>query len=184
VILYLQELRNHYPENIILLKGNHEDIAHSFFTQTGIDKTSSEKLWLATGGARTLSNFESVDKAKELLLPFIESLQLYHETPNHIFVHAGVPYGKTLETATNYELLWGRDNTYRGDKTLIVGHSIHDEVTKYPNNVIAIDTGAFQTSKLSAYDVLNDKIYQTVDLTKRHRDGCDYYDRRKFLCKM
>jgi serine/threonine protein phosphatase 1 len=98
-------------------------------------------------------------------------LSLSYETPTHIFVHAGIPYGKTLETATIHELLWDRNNSYRGNKTLVVGHCINREITKYHNKVIALDTGAFFTGKLSAYDVLNDKIYQAVDLTKRHLDG-------------
>lgn len=167
-VLYLQALRQKYPDNIVLLKGNHEDIAYNFFTQTDLDKRSNETLWLAVGGDKTLSNFESIDEAKELLLPFIESLKLYHETPTHIFVHAGVPYGKTLETATTHELLWGRGNSYRGDKTLVVGHNIHREVTKHHNKLIALDTGAFHTGKLSAYDILNDKIYQAVVCDKSY----------------
>jgi serine/threonine protein phosphatase 1 len=167
VVVYLSELKHRYPKQIVLLMGNHEQLCYQILTDMHIPFDIA--MWKEQGGQATLDSFGSYDSCKNILIPFIEQLKLHHETPTHIFVHAGIPYGKTLETATPHELLWDRNNSYRGDKTLIVGHCIHKAVTKYHNNIVAVDTGAFLRGKLSAYDILNDKIYQAVDPTNQYR---------------
>ena len=170
VVAYLSELKQRYPEQTVLLMGNHEQLCYHILTDMPIpfDIYNPIEMWIEQGGRTTLDSFGSYDSCKNVLIPFIEQLRLFYETPTHIFVHAGLPYGKTLETATIHELLWVRNNSYGGDKTLIVGHSIHEAVTKYHNNIVAVDTGAFLTGKLSAYDILNDKIYQAVDPTNQY----------------
>jgi serine/threonine protein phosphatase 1 len=160
VVVYLSELKHQYPEQIVLLMGNHEQMCYQILTDIPIP--FAIEMWKEQGGQATLDSFGSYDNCKKVLIPFIEQLSLSYETPTHIFIHAGIPYGKTLETATIHELLWDRNNSYRGNKTLIVGHCIHEEVAKYHNNIVAVDTGAFLRGKLSAYDILNDRIYQAV----------------------
>jgi len=114
----------------------------------------------------TIVSFGGLSNAGNVLMPFIASLSIYHETEKYIFVHGGIPVGFNLETATEGDLLWERNPaTYRGQKMLVIGHSIHERVTKY-RHVIACDTGAFITGKLSGYDVLNDVVYEAIEKTE------------------
>ncbi len=163
VVDYVLGLKKNYPGNIVLLKGNHEDLALRAMRCTGDEEAcaNAKLLWHLNGGQATVKSFQGIEKARQTLIPFIRSLELYHETEEHIFVHAGIPYGKSPETASSDEMLWDRSHSYNGRKTLIVGHSPKSEIERL-RNIICLDTGAFMTGKLSAYDVLNEKAYQTT----------------------
>ena len=163
VVDYVSGLKNIYPGQIVLLKGNHEDLALRAMQCTGDedDCTNARMLWYLNGGQSTVNSYRGIEKARQMLIPFIVSLELYHETEEHIFVHAGIPHGKTPETASSDEILWDRSYSYNGRKTLVVGHSPKSEIERL-RNIICLDTGAFMTGKLSAYDVLNEKAYQST----------------------
>ena len=166
VCLFLMELKETYPDNIVLLTGNHEDICHAYLTQKENDSFYSRfygNLWMENGGQSTIKSFGGLKPARKILIPFIESLDVYLETDSHIFVHGGIPRGKDLKTATKQELLWNRSLSYEGRKTLIIGHTPQAEVTKI-GNVICIDTGGYSTGVLSGFDVLNNRIYQTLNM--------------------
>ena len=163
VVDYVWELKKHYPGQIVLLKGNHEDLAlRSMLCAEDEDAcTNARLLWYLNGGQATVDSFHGIEKARQTLIPFIGTLKLYHETEEHIFVHAGIPYAKSIETASADEILWDRSFSYNGRKTLIVGHSPKSEIRRV-GNIICLDTGAFMTGKLSAYDVINEKVYQAT----------------------
>jgi serine/threonine protein phosphatase 1 len=159
VVQYLGSLKEKYPDNIILLKGNHEELAYNALTAP--DPGKEMIFWRLNGGADTVLSFGGIKNAGECLIPFIESLQLYYETDTHIFVHAGIPHGKSLSTATPEDLLWDRDFSYDGEKTLVVGHTAKSVVTDFNHGkIICVDTGAYMTGILSAYDVINNKAYK------------------------
>ena len=161
VVRYLGALKEKLPDNVILLKGNHEELAYNALTAP--DPGKEMIFWRINGGADTVISFGGIDNSRESLIPFVESLQLYYENNTHIFVHAGIPQGKDLSTATPEELLWDRDFSYDGDKTLVVGHTAKSMVTNVNNGkIICVDTGAYMTGILSAYDVLNNKVYKTA----------------------
>jgi serine/threonine protein phosphatase 1 len=169
VVQYLGALKEKHPDNVILLKGNHEDLAYTALTVP--DPGKEMIFWRLNGGTETIISFSGINNSREYLLPFIESLQLYYESDTHIFVHAGIPGGKELSTATTEELLWDRDFSYDGEKTLVVGHTAGSEVTNFKHGkIICVDTGAYMTGILSAYDVINDKVYSTE---ARNRYGSD-----------
>ena len=74
---------------------------------------------------------------------------------NYLLVHAGVQPNVPITDQSNFDLCWLRNDPYTPHNlpyTLIYGHTIHDEVTHYPDR-IAIDTGAFHTGKLSTYAI-------------------------------
>lgn len=172
IVSYLQALKKKHPNNIVLLCGNHEDLCLSWMTQQE-NATVEERLYarqyFPNGGDATLRSFKTIENLRETLIPFIESLELYYETESHIFIHAGLPKGtRDISKADRRAVLWNRDLDYRGDKTLVIGHNIVDRVTKKRNHVL-VDTGAFLTGVLSAYDVINDNYYEAVDIKKRRR---------------
>jgi serine/threonine protein phosphatase 1 len=182
VVLYLQALKEKYPDNIVLLLGNHEDMAYEFLKQSRHDSFTSNaytKLWLQNGGQATLNSFGSVKVAQRVLIPFIESLQPYLETNTHIFVHGGVPRNaKKLIDVPVYDLIWDRNHEYGGPKTLIVGHSPHPRVKK-SGSIVCIDTGAYWYGKLSAYDVLNDVVYEVNKKTQDEKPSGNFSHNKK-----
>ncbi len=161
VVQYLSELKEKFPDNVVLLKGNHEDLAYNALTDP--DPEKEMLFWRLNGGTATVISFSGIRNSRECLIPFIESLQLYYETDTHIFVHGGIPRGKDLSTATPEDLLWDREFSYDGEKTLVVGHTPKSIVTNFNSGkIICVDTGAYMTGILSAYDVINNKVYKTT----------------------
>jgi len=161
VVEYVMTLKEKHPYQVVLLKGNHEDLA---FNALNAPEWSEEMaLWMINGGDDTISSYGNTGYTRSALLPFIESLKLYYETETHIFVHGGIPGGKNLKTVNPEELMWDRSFDYRGEKTLVVGHTPQMAAAKIPGRkIICVDTGAFMTGVLSAYDVINDKFYRAA----------------------
>jgi serine/threonine protein phosphatase 1 len=171
VVLYIQRLKRKYPENIILLLGNHEQMAYEYFTlrkNSNLNEWLNAKAWVNNnGGKECIESFGGEHNAKSVLLPFIESLLPFYETETHIFVHGGISSGggKPMKDISLDELLWCRDYKYNGSKTLIVGHTPKPEVTRL-GNIVIVDTGACYTGRLSAFNVMEERVYQCVKKTK------------------
>jgi len=159
VLTYLNDLRKNRADRLTFLKGNHEAMARAAL-DTGDEQAMD--LWLINGGNATLKSFGGLEAARLALLPFIDSLSLFRETAEHLFVHAGILPDRSLPSTPEDVLLWSRQFLpHDSGKTVVVGHSIHDAVTFF-GGVIALDTGACYTGLLSAYDVLNNRIYDTA----------------------
>ena len=168
MVLYLDDLKKRYPENIVLLLGNHEWKAYSSLKET-ITSCTVEDMglplsWLLLdGGTETIEDFGGLQPMRQILLPFIEKLEVYHEAENHIFVHGGVPKGTVdIRDVPIRDLLWNRQTDYDGDKTIVVGHTVVPHVCKR-GKVICCDTGACFTGKLSAFDIVNRMVYWIED---------------------
>src|ERR1700690_2277137 len=85
VVEYVKTLQVRYPGQIILLKGNHEDLAERALSFL---KGQTEQIyfdspmghWLINGGQATINSYGDMENCRKELLPFIEQLQLYYET--------------------------------------------------------------------------------------------------------
>lgn len=178
VIDFVMKLREH---GAILLKGNHEELMYKSLT------TDSEYLWtrwIENGGAEALQSYGYTEEEYLLdnkngefqkpnltsprlkaHLEFIQSLEIYIEQEDFIFVHAGVNPEFPLSENTEEDFLWIRDafhHHYAGTKTVIFGHTPTYKLYKDPtnhrvyfggNNIIGIDGGAVFGGQLNCLEI-------------------------------
>lgn len=151
VVEYLMALKKRVPE-IILLKGNHEDMLEKYLD--GTDRFT----YLLNGGQSTLDSYLSkTHRSDSFPIPaehidFFKSLRLYYETEAYIFVHAGLRPKIPLASQKTEDLLWIRDkfiySKYNFGKPVVFGHTPLEKPLVEPNK-IGIDTGAVYGNALT-----------------------------------
>ena len=151
VVEYLMDLKKRVPE-IILLKGNHEDMLEKYLD--GTDRFT----YLLNGGQSTLDSYLSKTQQSDSFpipaehIDFFKSLRLYYETEAYIFVHAGLRPKIPLASQKSEDLLWIRDkfiySKYNFGKPVVFGHTPLEKPLVEPNK-IGIDTGAVYGNALT-----------------------------------
>lgn len=147
------------------LLGNHEHAMLDFLKNPlGIGSS-----WLAFGGQITCTSYgvgkvmmnmdlellreELAEKLPQSHLDFLNAMSLSYTEGSYCFVHAGIRPDVPLEDQDAGDLLWIRDEFTRSSShhefIVVHGHTISLEVESLPNR-IGIDTGAYQTGKLTA----------------------------------
>lgn len=151
VVDYLINLKQRLPATIFL-KGNHEDMLENYLD--GSDRFT----YLLNGGQRTLDAYLNHSQnpggypVPSAHLEFFNSLHLYYQTDDYIFVHAGLRKKVPLEKQEKTDLLWIRDEFIYSDfdfgKRVIFGHTPFREPLVQKNK-IGIDTGAVYGNRLT-----------------------------------
>ena len=127
------------------LRGNHEALMLE-----GLDRGIKD-LWFANGGQSTLRSYMqngSPQRVPEEHLEFVRSTELYHETPEFLFVHGGVkPHISIDDNLRRFDediFLWERSHLqasrFSWEKTVVCGHTPRPEPISR-DSLIAIDTG-------------------------------------------
>ena len=150
-----------------VLMGNHELLMHSSIA----GDMKALAAWMKLGGDATLASFGIprqliLEGATERLLAsarrsiepelvlWLERLPLTLTSGALLFVHAGVRPHVALADQSADDLLWIREpfllSTERRDYLTVHGHSICKDGPLRLDNRVALDTGAFETGKLSA----------------------------------
>ena len=168
VVDYVLGLRKRFSK-VICLCGNHESMLLHYLE--GID----EAMYVQNGGLATLKAYgispsDNLKKRKAKIpiehLRFYESLKLYYETEDYIFVHAGLYPGVPLAEQSSQDLLWVRqefiDSDYDFGKRVIFGHTPMKE-PMITENKINIDTGAVYGGRLSCLELPAVKFYSVQD---------------------
>ena len=149
-------LQEDYPNNVICLRGNHEEMAieavgNSFY-----------HIWNSNGGLKTLKDFEDHNGNIIEAVKWFETLPYYYETDNNIFVHAGIEPNLSMDEQDKYYMVWAREEYLYSEavfpKRVISGHSPSiyetDETFGRPYKTIAdnivIDSGCFFSGTLTA----------------------------------
>ncbi len=147
------------------LRGNHEqmllDLIHDNF---------EKRIWLDNGGNATLKSFNisAANKLPEKYFSFFHQTQLYIQTNDYIFVHAGLNFYNEDIFEDKEAMLWIRDfypdQPVLGNRLLIHGHTQLplQAILDQKGNCIDIDGGCVYTSQknlgyLVAYDLLAKK---------------------------
>lgn len=139
----------------VYLMGNHEDMMIQ-----ALKMPHNSYLWLMNGGNKALDSYESVKRLASEDLPFLESLDLYHEDEHRIYVHAFAdPTEPDASKFTKQLTIWERYG-----KTEDIGwfgkHVVHGHTPlKQPflgKNRTNLDTGAVFTSGYLSVGVFDD----------------------------
>jgi serine/threonine protein phosphatase 1 len=163
VVDYIIDLKKKYnPENIICLMGNHERMFLDFL------QGREEMFFLLNGGAATaVSYWGDQWERRERRLPFghdhfFETLKLYYETNDYIFVHGGLRPGLPLAAQKEDDLLWIRKEFILSEfdfgRRVIFGHTPVRTPLVLPNK-IGIDTGAVYGNKLTCVLLPEEKFF-------------------------
>ncbi len=155
VVEYLIDLKKHF-QKIVFLKGNHEEMLENYLS--GKDRPA----YLKNGGQPTLESYMQRSRMTgsppipQKHLDFFESLLLYYQTDNFIFVHAGLRENIPLEMQDPADFLWIREDFVSSDfdfgKRVIFAHTPYKEPLVEPNK-IGIDTGAVYGNKLTCVEL-------------------------------
>lgn len=162
----------HYHD-CIFLRGNHDQMLLDAYEKGMWD------LWLSNGGGTTLENYDSTPGDFNLPrahLEFFRDTELYWETEDYFFVHAGISPDLTIQENLDsiYErdqFMWQRDHIYtdknRWEKIVVFGHTPVPEPL-LRNNMIGIDTGCVYNrpgyGMLTAILLPDNKIIQQKNL--------------------
>lgn len=146
-----------------LVLGNHDEFLLRFL-DAGVDQKRFLDRWRRLGGYQTLASYGLGDvgaatAAKLLLANFPEHIELLRHAPeklshgDYVFVHAGLRPGVAWGEQHGRDLRWIREEFLTSEfdfgKTVVHGHSI-TAGPEIHSNRIAIDTGAFETGRLTA----------------------------------
>lgn len=155
----------------VSLAGNHEVAMLAY-----LDGYLSREPWLRVGGRETLFSYgvdperladlygssDEVDARIRAAIPaahvaFMRTLPVMVCSDNFVFVHAGIRPGIALEAQDEADLLNIREEFFRAvhrlDRWVVHGHTIVD-VPKLDGRRLDIDTGAFETGRLTAVRIV------------------------------
>ena len=152
VIEFLIDLQKWSPDEIICLRGNHEDLLLD-----ALQGGDAELNWLSNGGDATLRSYKA-PRVASLPAPHIEwvrSLPLFHDDGRRFFVHAGVNPDRSLDRQRSRDFLWIRKPFLSSEKDfgrlIVHGHTpVQSGVPDRHFNRLNIDTGAVYGQSLTA----------------------------------
>jgi len=149
VIELLLDMKKKHADRLVFLKGNHEWMFMQFL------KGNEHDFFLQNGGRETLESY-SVEKGvidiPQSHLDFLDHLELYFETDDYIFVHAGLRSNISITEQSPDDLIWIRSHflksSYDWGKRVIFGHTAFS-LPLIEVNKVGIDTGAVYGGRLT-----------------------------------
>jgi len=152
------------PYRGIFLMGNHEKMLLDFLD--GKD----EDLYLVNGGSATLQSYGGdASGIPPAHLNFFRNLRPMYETPDYLFVHAGIRPAVALEEQELDDLVWIRQEFFyyvgRFPKTVVFGHTPLRQVL-LEDDRIGIDTGCVYGGKLTCLKLPARKVTQVTGWRK------------------
>jgi serine/threonine protein phosphatase 1 len=170
VVSYLIGMAKAIDNEMVFLKGNHEDMLLAYLGFAG----NYGEMFLANGGQATLASYGippmamSQDSTMARIpadhLNFFLGLKNYHVHDSFLCVHAGVQPLKALEVQSDIDMLWIRNefiaNRHRLPYTVIFGHTPQIDVLFDLPSKIGIDTGVVYGRKLSCIELDEKNLFQ------------------------
>jgi serine/threonine protein phosphatase 1 len=158
VIEFLMNLQKWSPDEMICLRGNHEQLLLD-----ALEGEDAEINWLSNGGEATLRSYQA-SRAADLPvshLDWIRSLPFFHDDGQRYFVHAGVHPDRPLGQQRTRDLLWIREaflsSNHNFGRLIVHGHTpVQNGTPDQRAHRLNIDTGAVYGRSLTAA-VFSDK---------------------------
>lgn len=176
----LEYLMKKKEQGAIIIKGNHEQMLLNFANH----EEHQDGIWFYNGGKETLKQlFGKVASLEEIqdskYYEFLSSLPMMYETPNYIFVHAGVRSDEHYDDPSTYAhvldvrhhhytydfyRIWARQNYWYSDqeqkifahnqtgKTIVTGHTPTARISGQYDNGKTINSSALNPVKEIKYD--------------------------------
>jgi len=154
VVEYLLAL----PHRRVFLLVNHEKMLLDFLAGEDQD------LYLANGGQATLRSYGGdPDNIPDAHRGFFQSLRPLYDTPDFLFVHAGIRPMVPLAEQSLRDLVWIRQEFFqfvgRFPKPVVFGHTPLKQVLLAEDR-IGIDTGCVYGGKLTAIRLPEREVFQ------------------------
>jgi len=154
VIDFIIDLKNRH--DVICLQGNHEMMAMDVNDGKGGWQMFSS--WMMNGGRTCLDSYgqhlNQLDVMFDIHGEFFNSLKLYHEEENYIFVHGYLDSDEDLDKQSGWSVLWNRFediHPHKSGKTVVCGHTVQKGGITDMGYKICIDTGScFPSGYLTA----------------------------------
>ena len=170
VISQLMEFQRTGEQEMVFLKGNHEDMLLSYLGLGG----RHGDMFLYNGGQDTLTSYgisdisassaELVARFPELHLQFLTNLKSYYVVEPFFCVHAGIRPLRSLSEQNESDMLWIRNefivNPHRLPFTVLFGHTPQNEVLFDLPYKVGLDTGLVYGNKLSCLEIEEKILYQ------------------------
>lgn len=177
VVKHLIELSK--DDRYICLKGNHEDM----MLKAQID-LYSEIFWHKNGGKATENSYKNCP-IPDNHLNFYNNLKLYYETPDYIFVHAGINPRYPMNEQVEEDLLWIRYEFINceklpTDKIVVFGHTPFIKPF-IKDNKIGVDTGCFAGYSLSCIELPSKRVYSVYGMSNPKRKNRSLQDEGYFI---
>ena len=107
VLKKIKQLVDTYPDNVIALIGNHEEMMRDYYQH-------EDKLWLRHGGIDTLKDFSRAFADESEMHKYIEwvcALPLLYEDDEFVYTHAGLNPHEPLHQQ-NRSILWMSESDF------------------------------------------------------------------------
>ncbi len=170
VVSHLIDLKGMGKQEVIFLKGNHEDMLLSYLGFPG----KYGDMFLFNGGDATTTSYgvsRRNSSPHELLaaipkdhLEFFKRLEIYYLMEPFLCVHGGIHPAKSLDAQIEKEMLWIRDefihNKHALPYTVLFGHTPRKEVLFHLPYKVGLDTGLVYGNVLSCLEVTKKILFQ------------------------
>lgn len=160
VIDFIRRLNQ--TEEVVALRGNHEDMMLADFRQGG---SRFQSPWLHNGGDITLKSFgvERITEVDATYIRWMMACPLYHDDGRRFFVHAGV-IQEPLESNDENVMLWVREQFFyqkrKWSRYIVFGHT--PCAWNPGDNICPIDQGGVFGEELTCA-VFNDEQDRPID---------------------
>ena len=170
VIVKIIELQKEYGDNIIPLKGNHEDMCLHYYKEYDNNVGHLGHSWCINGATETVESYPTNDVSKEHR-EWMKTLRIKYEDEDFYYVHAGFHPFTPIEKQLDYSMMWIRWDFIYSEKDwgkqVVFGHTA--QIPSKPliqYNKIGLDTACVYGYKLTCMRMEDNKIWQVTGYIK------------------
>lgn len=117
VVRFIRNLQKEFPDNVVILAGNHEWLMIDSLAKGG----EARHLWMMNGGVTTVNSFGCSASLHETA-KWMASLPLSHEEPGFFFSHAPVPHGAIPGVYSQHQLTWSYPGGLHRESSFAIDH--------------------------------------------------------------